>query len=515
MSEQRADPRRANPLLESLRTSGLLRGPFPFVDYWANVFDLEGIASDDGDRRRLVHGPTFRLGVDRPDLDIPRLRTYLLPLLAGPFLFLLRSFRRLGRYASRFAADPPIAVQALDAYRLRLHERPDGGVDVDAPDGTRLAGGLVDPFRVGAFCSLFWAVNKIPLAALASTILVLVAVPLARSAELLPIALRLWIPLGFPVVVLAFWLLYREWATAFLGAMPVLIGRLLLATSDVAAGIPWTNLAVALAAMMVFYVAADWFFVPRPVPPALLLHLRDGPASAYAREEDRPYWLEGDAYWVWRYLLLSPAEVNKFWERDWERVEIWVRADGPSAGRLEWVVTDLHYRELWFPYEALAREPVRERDRKLAEDAASGGSSGVWLVEVDADVLFHYPAIQGASFLPDTGTVPVRGLGHLLRALRERRDDPLARRARAHLEEVRLRTGVHVLGDLPELVAPMTADRLLSLPWRYWRYPLGAASRRRPRLYGRLPPPEPPPAADPTLQVKALAARERESDPGR
>jgi hypothetical protein len=505
---ERPDGGRANPLLDSLRAGGLLRGPYAFVDYWANVFDLDGIAPEDPARERLVHGPTFRLGVDRPDLDIPRLRTYLLPLLAGPFLFLLRSFRTLGRYASRFAADPPAAVRALDAYRLRLRDRGDGTVDVDAADGSPLAEGLLDPFRVGAFCSLFWAVNKIPLAALASTILVLVAVPVARSADLLPIALRLWIPVGFPLVVLAFWLLYREWATAIIGAMPVLIGRLLLASGDVPAGIPWGNLAIALAAMMVFYVAADWFFVPRPVPPALLLYRREGPASPYVRDEDRPYWLEGDTYWVWRYLLLSPAEVNKFWERDWERVEIWVRADGPGAGLLEWVVTDLHYRELWFPYEALAREAVRERDRRFAVGAAASGGSGLWLVEVDADVLFHYPAIQGASFLPDTGTVPVRGLGHLLRALRERRDDPLARRARLHLEEIRLRTGVHVLGDLPELVAPMTADRLLSLPWRYWRYPLGAASRRLPRLYGDLPPPQPPAVADPGLQVKAAAARD-------
>lgn len=492
-----------NPLLDSLAAGGLLRGPFAFVDYWANVFGLEGISPEGPERDRLVHGPTFRLGVDRPDLDIPRLHTYLLPLLAGPFLFLLRSFRRLGRYASRFAAEPPAAVRALDAYRLGLVHREDGGVDVFGPEGAPLARGLVDPFRVGAFCSLFWAVNKIPLTAAASTILVLVTVPVARSADLLPFALRLWIPVGLPLVILALWLLYREWATALLGALPVLFGRLLLATRDAAGGIPWDSLAVALAAMMVFYVAADWFFVPRPVPPALLLYQRDGPAAPYARPGDEPYWLEGGAYWVWRYLLLSPAEVNKFWERDWERVEIWVRADGPEAGRLEWVVTDLHYRELWFPYEALAGDAVRARDGTLATEAARAGGSGVWLVEVDADVLFHYPAIQGATFLPDTGTVPVRGLGHLLRALRERRDDPLARPARKRLEALRLTSGVHILGDLPELIAPMTADRLLSLPWRYWRYPLGAASRRLPRLYGRVPSPEPPPAADPELQLKA------------
>ncbi|MEN8374585.1 MAG: hypothetical protein ABFS34_03985 [Gemmatimonadota bacterium] len=497
------DGRATNPLLRSLAEGGLLRGPFAFVDYWANVLGLEGVSPDDEARARLIHDPTFRLGIDRPDLDIPRLRTYLLPLLAGPFLFLMRSFRRLGKYASRFAADPPAAVRALDAFRLELRPTADGAVDAIAPDGRRLAAGLVDPFRVGAYCSLFWAVNKIPLAALASTVLVLVATPLAARADLLPLALRLWVPLGFPLVALGLWALYREWTTALLGAMPVLIGRILVAAFQSNAGLPWANLAVALGAMMAFYVAADWFFVPRPVPPALLLYTRAGPAAPYARERDAPYWLEGEAYWVWRYLLLSPAEINKFWERDWERVEIWVRADGPSAGELEWVVTDLHYRELWFPLEGLARKAVRERDVSVARDAVASGASGVWLVEVDADVLFHYPAIQGVTFLPDTGTVPVRGLGHLLRALRERRNDPAARTGRARLEALRLNHGVHVLGDLPELIAPMTADRLLSLPWRYWRYPLGAASRRQPRLYGRLPDPAPPEAADRALQIKS------------
>ena len=513
MSEQRPRPdeERANPLLDSLRTGKLLRGPYAFVDYWANVFDLEGIAADSARRKGLVHEPTFRLGVDRPDLDIPRLRTYLLPLLAGPFLFLVKSFRRLGVYASRFAAEPPAAVRALDAYRLKLDPGAEGTVDVSAPDGSVLARGVVDPFRVGAYCSLFWAVNKIPLAALASTIVVLIAAPLARSAEVLPLALRLWVPVGFPLALLAFYALYREWVTAVLGAMPILIGRLLLSTSDAAAGVPWTSLAIALGAMMVFYVAADWFFVPRPVPPALLFYQRDGDAAPYARPEDAPYWLQGEHYWVWRYLLLSPAEINKFWERDWERVEIWVRADGAEAGRLEWVVTDLHYRELWFPYEALAAPAVRERDTSRAGEAVREGESGVWLVEVDADVLFHYPAIQGATFLPDTGTVPVRGLGHLLRALRERRDDPRAREARKRLEALRLTRGVNVLGDLPEVIAPMTADRLLSLPWSYWRYPLGAASRRQPRLYGELPDPAPPAASDRTLQIKVASPSEVEA----
>jgi hypothetical protein len=255
-------------------------------------------------------------------------------------------------------------------------------------------------------------------------------------------------------------------------------------------------------ALLALLLAADWFFLPRPVPPVLMLYSKDAPARAYERPGDEPYWLEGRTYWVWRYLMLSPAELNKFWERDWERVEIWIRADGPEAGRLEWVVLDAHYRELWIPYERLGSEERIVRQRTAALEHATTGRPGISLVEVDASLIFHTPYIRTVSFLPEAEDIPVRSLWHLLSGLfkRGRRDDPDD--YLPTLDLLRLRRGHGILDDIPEAIVPFAARHLLSIPWRYWRYPLGAQRRWNRRLYEQRRSQESPPAADPELQIK-------------
>ncbi|HKK09114.1 MAG TPA: hypothetical protein VKA44_09530, partial [Gemmatimonadota bacterium] len=206
-------------------------------------------------------------------------------------------------------------------------------------------------------------------------------------------------------------------------------------------------------------------------------------------------------YWVWRYLALTPAELNKFWERDWERVELWVRADGPGAGQLEWIVTDGHYRELWIP----ARELIAPdgRDREAARRTAREGGAGTWVVEVDADLVFHGPGFRSAGFDEREAGLPIRSLGHRLALFwrRPRRHDPDGPMAR--LQRARLAVGGDLFEDAPEVAVPLIARHLLSVPWRYWRYPLGAATREEDRLYGTRGPDESPPAADPELQIKA------------
>jgi len=215
-----------------------------------------------------------------------------------------------------------------------------------------------------------------------------------------------------------------------------------------------------------------------------------------------PYWLEGQAYWVWRYLMLSPAEINKFWERDWERVELWIRADGPDAGVLEWVVTDGHYRELWIPYEALGSGPVLDRCAEEARRLARRGEAGTWLLEVDADQIFHTPYFRTVSFLPEEGSVPARRVWHVVRGLWRRARDRDVDRLMRTLERMELTEGVDVLEDVPEVFARAAARHLLAQPWRYWRYPLGATRRRERRAYEPDLPEEPPLAADPALQIK-------------
>jgi hypothetical protein len=257
-----------------------------------------------------------------------------------------------------------------------------------------------------------------------------------------------------------------------------------------------------LLALFAMYLLFDLFFVPRPVPPALMLYTADGPGRAYDRPGDAPYWVEGQAYWVWRYLILSPAELNKFWERDWERVDLWVRADGPDAGQLEWLVTDLHYRELWIPYDRLDDDEGLARQREAARTAIEGGDPGVWVVEVDADLIVHYPYVRGVAFLPTTKAIPARGIRDLIGGLWSRASVTPTSEELNNLERLRIILGRDVLADVPEILVRRVSRHLMSQPWSYWRYPLGAATRLDPRLYGSAREDPPPPAADASLQIK-------------
>ncbi len=506
--------RPAGSLVQWFREQGLLRGPFLYVDYWANVFGLEGVTPEEHGRRGFIHPGLFRLGIDRPDLEVPRLGPYLLLFLIGPFVFAFRSFRRIGRYRLRFGTRMGRQIlDQLDQYRLTLDPaggRPDPAGDPDLPPrcdarlgDTVLARDILDPYRVAGFSSLFWAANKLPLASLTGLLVIGIAAPVLAAMGLLELTARYWIPVGFPALVLVLYLMFREALTAILGALPILLGTYLVGVLRPATAQEWSVFFWSLAGIFVLYLLVDWFFLPRPVPPALLLYTRKGEGKPYVREDDSPWWLEGETYWVWRYLLLSPAEVNKFWERDWERVDLWIRADGPEAGQLEWVVTDLHYRELWVPYHKLDTPESLARQKTKSEAAVRGDAAGVWVVEVDADLLFHTPMFRGVSFLLDRGDIPVRSIGHVGRSLWKRvKDDDLAAPLMA-LHRIQLDTGLDLLGDLPEVIIRRAEERLLEEPWTYWRYPLGAARRRSLHLYEPLATGQPPPAADPALQIKA------------
>jgi len=484
----------------------LLRGPLLFTDYWASVLRLEGGERSERVEAGLVDPSLFRLGVDRPELELPRLRYYLLLFFAGPLLVAFRSFRRLGRYRIRMRSGMGDRVlERLDAYRLEIRGAGAGRVNVHRPPRTGaelIARDLVDPYALSGFTSLFLAAYKLPLAALAGIAFAGLSIPLIHGWEGFATYGIQPILLAFPVLVLLLLALFREVGTAVLGAVPVLIAAVLYWSLGFETSRDWSAFALALGALFFVYLAIDLFFFPRPVPPTLMLYTADGDGTPYARREDAPWWLEGEAYWVWRYLMLTPAEINKFWERDWERVDLWVRADGPDAGQLEWVVTDGHYRELWTPFERLGPPETLATMRAEARAARESGTPGTWLMEVDANLLFHTPDLRAVSFLPDEGRVPARRIGHILRSMWTRFHDPRAADALRRLEEIELERGPGLLDDLPELIAHRAARHILSLPWTHWRYPLGANRRREERIYEDPRRPGARPAADPTLQIK-------------
>ena len=76
----------------------------------------------------------------------------------------------------------------------------------------------------------------------------------------------------------------------------------------------------------------------------------------YRYAGDVPGWLGSKPYWVFRYLYLWRGELTVkkgflplHFKPDWERVEVWLDA---RSGMVEWIVTDYHWRELWYKAEA-------------------------------------------------------------------------------------------------------------------------------------------------------------------
>ena len=240
----------------------------------------------------------------------------------------------MGKYRIRFRSEVGDDVwEALKAYRLKIAPRRDAAastrVDVSSAD-EKLASDVIDPYLISGFSSLFYAAYKLPFAALiAALVTVLLVVALNVIEVLQPLADELTV--AAPILVLVLYLIFRDWSTSILGSLPAVLVVYLVGIVRIDPTRDWLQIAIALAGLMAVFLIIDWFFLPRPVPPVLMLYTKSGPGRPYEREGDAPYWLEGDAYWVWRYLMLTPAELNKFWERDWERVEKIIRV--PPAAR--------------------------------------------------------------------------------------------------------------------------------------------------------------------------------------
>jgi hypothetical protein len=77
-------------------------------------------------------------------------------------------------------------------------------------------------------------------------------------------------------------------------------------------------------------------------------------------ETERIPWIEADKetehFWVIRFLYYWAAEFTlPKPHNDWERVELWVDA---KTGALKWVVSDYHYRELWYKIDDPHSKPL-------------------------------------------------------------------------------------------------------------------------------------------------------------
>ncbi|MEM0357506.1 MAG: hypothetical protein QXL77_03935 [Candidatus Bathyarchaeia archaeon] len=185
------------------------------------------------------------------------------------------------------------------------------------------------------------------------------------------------------------------------------------------------------------YSRAIYYYDPDPVSPYF----------PYKYVNDAPFWLNKNSpYWVFRFVLQWLWEISLPPKRDYERLEIWINA---YDGHVEWIVTDFHYRELWYEAHGLEKIIV------------------LW---DDNFHTFHPITIEeNLMFNEEMSNV----INHLKREalLKKKLRDLYNIYGQLHTTD-KVKKYFHGLERL-------SASSCAKLPWKYWRYSHGAYPRER------------------------------------
>ncbi|HVP56712.1 MAG TPA: hypothetical protein VMU02_01335, partial [bacterium] len=368
-------------------------GPFLFCDYWASVLDLRDVVNLKALSSTGLSLEVFRKILNRPSARIPRLGLIILGSLVAPWLALWRLILRglgLRTFVPRTRYDRQVMRNLLAEYAMRIEPKAGGLADVHH-EGKQVASDVINPVRLRVSSSMFLGRYKVVLASLVAlgygALVNHVSYFIHAEHVLLPYLGVLF----YPVVLLILWWMFDDLLTATISPLPVIGIRILIRASH---GFQGFVIAVIVTALVLYLV--EWFFIPRSLPPALYLYINDPKASQFPyKPGNEPYWLEGRYYWVWRYVTLAPAELLKFWEKDWERLEVWIRGDGDSRGMIEYVVTDCHYRELWFKYETMVSRRAMDYQGAVLARHRETSQLLTWVIEMDMDLVFHSPTVRG------------------------------------------------------------------------------------------------------------------------
>jgi hypothetical protein len=456
-------------------------GPFLFCDYWASVLNLRDIVNLKSLSEAGLSLELFRKILNRPSAALPRFGYFILASITTPFVALFRGILRIAGIRKK-QRDMPYDRDAMRnlllKHALKVEARGGGLVDVFY-DGRQVASQVVDPLRVRASSTMFFARYKIFLASLVAIGYGALIGPVSSLFGAEHVLLPYLGVLSYPIVLVILYFMFNDLLTATVAPLPLIAIRMIIRIGQGFQGFVIAAVGVAFVLYLV-----EWFFVPRSLPPALYLYVNDQDSQHYPyKPGHEPYWLSGKYYWVWRFVTLAPAELIKFWEKDWERVEIWMRADGQTRGRIEWIVTDWHYRELWFRYERFTGKISREIQEKILRTHIDSINPLTWVIEMDMDLVFHSPVVRGIYLAPGKKLSLWRRLHSILSVIFTMRaqEDPEKHKRSLELLEIQ---GSEFLEDLPEHFRAAATRRLLSLPWSYWRFPRGVRSRRALFVYG-------------------------------
>jgi hypothetical protein len=185
----------------------------------------------------------------------------------------------------------------------------------------------------------------------------------------------------------------------------------------------------------------------------------------YKHEYDKPVWLKGSHYWVFRFMYFWPFEMTPslkgFGHEDFERVELWINAE---SGKPEWTVSDYHWREIWY---------------KIPEQ------KGDVAIQVNFTKNFHTPVmsvvnrkrLETVQFGKESWVNAWKAVFYYMRVSRH-----IGKETKRQQQE--LSAGLKKRGgaltkffiDLPAPINAAAANTMAGFPWNLFRFPKGVAS---------------------------------------
>jgi hypothetical protein len=476
-------------------------GPFIFCDYWASIMGFKNVVSEYLLKSERISLELFRKGLDRPNTSLPRIRNYILP----PGFMIGKLMKKLRKPDGMLPSHAEVLRQKIQAKLdpMKLQVTPADGSDprwvTVHSNGDTVARNVISPDVVQVLVSKFLSTWKIVIAFILTIIFSVSIVPILHELRIWRFISAFFPFLFYPLLASFLYLVFRDFLTATLVPLPVLAARELVKLS----GVSGFMLIMVGIGLLAFFIQC--FFIPKSVPPTLYLYVNDkkNPFFSYMGKH-APYWLEGRSYWVWRFMTFSPAQLSKFWERDWERIEVWIRADrSPEAGNIEWLVVDYHYRELWYNCARQMDSRYLRAQQVKKRVWFSLGRRMTWVVLVDMDVLFHTPVLRGTVLTQSSRRTRSAILGALRAFISSRQRDRFSD-YRESLGDLEIK-GNEFLEDVPEHFRSLVLRRLIEEPWSFWRYPRGATATLKIHLYdpNSLKGLEDLSVSDPNFQVKS------------
>lgn len=455
-------------------------GPFIFCDYWASIMGFKNIVSEHLLKSENISLELFRKGLNRPKISLPKLSNYLLPpgFMMGKLLGKIRKTQQ--KTPSHAEMLKQRIHEKLDPMKLEIVKE-DGGNSrwiTLRSKGDTIARNVVNPDIVEVSVSKFLSTWKIVIAFILTIIFSISIVPIFHQLRIWKFISTFYPFLFYPLLASFLYLVFRDFFAATVAPLPVLIARELVKLS----GISGFILFMVGIGLLAFFIQC--FFIPKSVPPTLYFYVNDRRSSFFPYvSKHAPYWLRGKCYWVWRFMTFSPAQLSKFWEKDWERIEVWIRADkSPEAGNIEWLVADYHYRELWYDCSRQVNPKIFKEQKTRKHTWLNMGRRMTWVALIDMDVLFHTPVLRGIV-LTHSGKTTRNAVFGALRAFISSRSRDRFSDYRESLGDLEIE-GNEFLEDVPEHFRGLVLRRMIEEPWSFWRYPRGASSALKIHLYG-------------------------------